>query len=174
MKAAILVSLVFFGLAMTVHGFPGTRDTAMGQVSLNKIRIKRSGKIFDQIKAIKAAFVSEALELKKKGLAFLEDVVNHFKSKVQMGQSFVGGDGVTKSRTNQRFKRSGKIFNQIKAIKAALVGEALELKKKGLAFLEDVVNHFKAKVEMGQSFVGVAGGTNSSTNRRPPPVRRPY
>ena len=163
MKAAILVSLVFFGLAMTVHGFPGTRDTAMGQVSLNKIRIKRSGKIFDQIKAIKAAFISEALELKKKGLAFLEDVVNHFKSKVQMGQSFVGG---TKSSTNQRFKRSGKIFDQIKAIKAALVGEALELKKKGLAFLEDVVNHFKAKVQMGQSFVGTAGGTNSSTNRR--------
>ena len=75
MKSTILVSLVFFGLAMTVHGFPGTRDTAMGQASLNKIRIKRSGKIFDQILAIKAAFLGEALELKKKGLAFLEDVV---------------------------------------------------------------------------------------------------
>ena len=79
---------------MSVHGFPGTRDTA----SLNKIRIKRSGKIFDQILAIKAAFVGEALELKKKGLAFLEDVVNHFKAKVQMGQSFVGGAGGTTRR----------------------------------------------------------------------------
>ena len=106
MKAAILVSLVFFGLAMTVHGFPGTRDTAMGQASLNKIRIKRSGKIFDQIKAIKAALVGEALELKKKGLAFLEDVVNHFKAKVQMGQSFVGTAGGTNSSTNRRGRRS--------------------------------------------------------------------
>ena len=85
MKSAILVSLVFFGLALTVHGFPGTRrdsawiltldSAAMGQISLNKIRIKRSGKILNQIKAIKAALIGEALELKKKGLAFLEDVV---------------------------------------------------------------------------------------------------
>ena len=102
MKSIILVSLVFFGLALTVHGFPGTRDTAMGQASLNNIRIKRSGKIFDQILAIKAAFVGEALELKKKGLAFLEDVVNHFKSKVQMGQSFVGTAGGTNSSANRR------------------------------------------------------------------------
>ena len=156
---------------MTVHGFPGTRDTAMGQASLDNIRIKRSGKIFDQILAIKAAFVGEALELKKKGLAFLEDVVNHFKAKVQMGQSFVGG---TNSSTNRRIKRSGKIFDQIKAIKAALVGKALELKMKGLAFLEDVVNHFQAKVQIGQSFVGSAGGTNSSTKRRPSPVRKSH
>jgi hypothetical protein len=164
MKSTILVSLVFFGLAMTVHGFPGTRDTAMGQADLNNIRIKRSGKIFDQIKAIKAALIGEALELKKKGLAFLEDVVNHFKEKVQMGQSFVGG---TNSSTNRRIKRSAKLYGQIKAIKAAFIGEALELKKKGLAFLEDVVNHFKSKVQMGQSFVGTAGGTNSSTKQRP-------
>ena len=102
MKSTILVSLVFFGLAMTVHGFPGTRDTAMGQGSLNKIRIKRSGKIFDQILAIKAAVVGEALELKKKGLAFLEDVVNHFKAKVQLGQSFVGSAGGTNSSTKRR------------------------------------------------------------------------
>ena len=102
MKSTILVSLVFFGLAMTVHGFPGTRDTAMGQASLDNIRIKRSGKIFDQIKAIKAALIGEALELKKKGLAFLEDVVNHFKAKVQMGQSFVGGAGGKNSSTNRR------------------------------------------------------------------------
>ena len=102
MKSTILVSMVFFGLAMTVHGFPGTRDTAMGQASLNKIRIKRSGKIFDQILAIKAAVVGEALELKKKGLAFLEDVVNHFKAKVQMGQSFVGSAGGTNSSTKRR------------------------------------------------------------------------
>ena len=87
---------------MTVHGFPGTRDTAMGEESLNKIRIKRSGKMFDQIKAIRAALVGEALELKKKGLAFLEDVVNHFKAKVQMGQSFVGGAGGTNSSTTRR------------------------------------------------------------------------
>ena len=102
MKSTILVSLVFFGLAITVHGFPGTRDTAMGQASLNKIRIKRSGTLVDQILAIKAAFIGEALELKKKGLAFLEDVVNHFKAKVEMGQSFVGGAGGTNSSTNRR------------------------------------------------------------------------
>ena len=81
-----------------------------------------------------------------------------------MGQSFVGG---TNSSTNRRIKRSAKLYDQILAIKAALIGEALELKKKGLAFLEDVVNHFKSKVQMGQSFVGTAGGTNSSTKRRP-------
>ena len=102
MKSTILVSLVFFGLAMTVHGFPGTRDTTIGQASLNNIRIKRSGKIFDQIKAIKAAFIGEALELKTKGLAFLEDVVNHFKAKVQMGQSFVGSASGTNSSTKRR------------------------------------------------------------------------
>ena len=101
-STTILIFLVFFGLAMTVHGFPGTRDTARGQASLNKIRIKRSGKLYDQILAIKTAFVSEALELKKKGLAFLEDVVNHFKAKVEMGQSFVGGAGGTNSSTNRR------------------------------------------------------------------------
>ena len=102
MKTTILVALIFFGLAMTAHGFPGTRDTAMGQASLNKIRVKRSGKIFDQILAIKAAVVGEALELKKKGLAFLEDVVNHFKAKVQIGQSFVGSAGSTNSSTKRR------------------------------------------------------------------------
>ena len=81
---------------MTVHGYPGTRDSAIGQASFN--RIKRSGKVFDIILAVKAAIINDALELKRKGLAFLEEVVNHFKAKVQMGQSFVGGAGGTTRR----------------------------------------------------------------------------
>ena len=62
-------------------------------------------------------------------------------------------------------------FDNILAVKAAIINDVLELKNKGLAFLEEVVNHFKAKVQMGQSFVGSAGGTNSSTKRRPSPVK---
>ena len=79
---SILISLVFFGLAITVHGYPGTRDSSIGQASFN--RIKRSGKVFDNLLAVKAAIINDALELKKKGLAFLEGVVIHFKAKVQM------------------------------------------------------------------------------------------
>ena len=96
----ILIYLAFFGLAMIVHGYPGTRDSGIGQASFN--RIKRSGKVFDTILAVKAAIINDALELKNKGLAFLEEVVNHFKAKVQMGQSFVGGAGGTNSSTTQR------------------------------------------------------------------------
>ena len=84
----------------TVHGYPGTRDSGIGQASFN--RIKRSGKVFDTILAVKAAIINDALELKNKGLALLEEVVNHFKAKVQMGQSFVGGAGGTNSSTTQR------------------------------------------------------------------------
>ena len=79
---------------------PGTRDSGIGQASFN--RIKRSGKVFDTIFAVKAAIINDALELKNKGLAFLEEVVNHFKAKVQMGQSFVGGAGGTNSSTTRR------------------------------------------------------------------------
>ena len=81
---------------MTVYGFPGTKDTAMGQASLNKIRIKRS------VKIDWAAFIGQALELKKKGLAFLEAVVDHLKAKVERGQSFLGRANVTNSSTNRR------------------------------------------------------------------------
>ena len=62
----ILIPLVFFGLAMIVHGYPGTRDSGIGQASFN--RIKRSGKVFDTIFAVKAAIINDALELKNKGL----------------------------------------------------------------------------------------------------------
>ena len=89
MNTTILVSLIFFGLAMTVHGYPRrTRNsTIRHQESLNKTRIKRTaGKIFDSILATKAAFV----ELKRKGLAFLEELVSHFQMKVQVGQSLLG------------------------------------------------------------------------------------
>ena len=41
--------------------------------SLNKTQIKRSAAIFDSILTTKAAIVAKALELKRKGLAFLEE-----------------------------------------------------------------------------------------------------
>ena len=92
MNTTILVFLIFFGLALTVHGYPRTKKSAMTvQESLNKTRIKRTaGKIFDSILATKAALVAKPLELKKKGLALLEDLVNHFQMKVQLVQSLLG------------------------------------------------------------------------------------
>ena len=83
MNTTILVFLIFFGLAMTVHGDPKpTRNSAISsQEILNKTRIKRTaGKILDSILATKAAFV----ELKRKGLAFLKELVSHFQMKVQV------------------------------------------------------------------------------------------
>ena len=93
MNTTILVFLIFFELAMTVHGYPRrTRNSAMTvQESLNKTRIKRTtGKIFDSILATKAALVPKPLELKRKGLALLEELVNHFQMKVQLVQSLLG------------------------------------------------------------------------------------
>ena len=78
---------------MTVHGYPKqTRNSAIrSQESLNKTRIKRTaGKTFDSILATKAAIVTKTLELKRKGLAFLEELVSHFQMKVQVGQSLLG------------------------------------------------------------------------------------
>ena len=89
MNTTILVFLIFFGLAMTVHGYPRrTRNSAIRhQESLNKTRIKRTaGKIFDSEDAI----VAKSLELKRKGLALLEELVNHFQMKVQLVQSLLG------------------------------------------------------------------------------------
>ena len=89
MNTTILVSLIFFGLVMTVHGYPRrTRNsTIRHQESLNKTRIKRTaGKIFDSEDAI----VAKSLELKRKGLALLEELVNHFQMKVQFVQSLLG------------------------------------------------------------------------------------
>ena len=93
MNTTILVFLIFFGLAMTVHGYPKqTRNSAIrSQESLNKTRIKRTaGKTFDSILATKAAIVTKTLELKRKGLAFLDELVSHFQMKVQVGQSLLG------------------------------------------------------------------------------------
>ena len=93
MKTTILVFLIFFGLAMAVHGYPRrTKNSAMTvQESLNKTRIKRTtGKMFDSILATKAALVAKPLELKRKGLALLEELVSHFQMKVQLVQSLLG------------------------------------------------------------------------------------
>ena len=92
MKTTILVFLIFFGLVLTVHGYPRTKKSAMTvQESLNKTRIKRTtGKIFDSILATKAALVAKPLELKRKGLALLEELVNHFQMKVQLVQFLLG------------------------------------------------------------------------------------
>ena len=80
MNTTILVFLIFSGLALTVHGYPRTKKSAMTvQESLNKTRIKRTtGEHFNSILATKAAIVAKALELKRKGLAFLEE---HFSEK---------------------------------------------------------------------------------------------
>ena len=102
MNTTILVSLIFFGLVMTVHGYPRrTRNSAMTvQESLNKTRIKRTaGKIFDSILATKP------LELKRKGLAFLEELVSHFQKKVQLVQSLLGS-GPPPVKRNFRVTRS--------------------------------------------------------------------
>ena len=61
-------SSIFFGVTMNAHGYPG----------LNKTKIKRSDIICYSISATKAAIVAKALELKRKGLAFLEE---HFSDK---------------------------------------------------------------------------------------------
>ena len=88
MNTTVLVFLIFFGLALTVHGYPRTKKLAMTvQESLNKTRIKRTaGKIFDSEDAI----VAKSLELKRKGLALLEELINHFQMKVQLVQSLLG------------------------------------------------------------------------------------
>ena len=39
---------------------------------------------------VEAAIEEKAMELKRKGLAFLEELFNHFAMKVQMGQAAVG------------------------------------------------------------------------------------
>ena len=39
---------------------------------------------------VQAAIEEEARQLKRKGLAFLEELFNHFAMKVQMGQAAVG------------------------------------------------------------------------------------
>ena len=92
MNTTILIFLIFFGLLLNVHGYPRTKKSAMTvQESLNKTRIKRTtGKIFDSILATKAALVPKPLELKRKGLALLEELVNHFQMKVQLVQSLLG------------------------------------------------------------------------------------
>ena len=92
MNSIVLVFLIFDGLALTVHGYPRTKKSAMTvQESLNKTRIKRTtGKIFDSFLATKATFVAKPLELKRKGLAFLEELVSHFQMKVQLVQSLLG------------------------------------------------------------------------------------
>ena len=93
MNTTILVFLIFFGLAMNVHGYPRrTKKSAMTvQESLNKTRIKRAtGKIFDSILATKAALVAKPLELKRKGLVLLEELVNHFQMKVKLVKSLLG------------------------------------------------------------------------------------
>ena len=59
-------SSIFFGLAMGHHA------------SLNETQIKISATIFDSILTTKAAIVAKALELKRKGLAFIEE---HFSEK---------------------------------------------------------------------------------------------
>ena len=90
MNTTIVVFLIFFGLAMTVHGYPRrTRNSAMTvQESLNKTRNKRTtSEHFNSILATKAA---KPLELKRKGLALLEELVNHFQMKVQLVQSLLG------------------------------------------------------------------------------------
>ena len=92
MNTTVLVFLIFFGLALTVHGYPRTKKLAMTvQESLNKTRIKRTtGKIFDSILATNSSLVTKPLELKRKGLALLEELVNHFQMKVQFVQSLLG------------------------------------------------------------------------------------
>ena len=61
-------SSIFFGLTMNAHGYPG----------LNKTKIKTSAVICNSILATKAAIVTKASELKREGLAFLEE---HFSNK---------------------------------------------------------------------------------------------
>ena len=93
MNTTILIFLIFFGLVLTVHCYPRrTKNSAMKvQESLNKTQIKRTtGKIFDSILAAKAALVAKPLELKRKGLALLEELVSHFQMKVQLVQSLLG------------------------------------------------------------------------------------
>ena len=53
---------------MNAHGYPG----------LNKTKIKTSAVICNSILATKVAIVANALELKRKGLVFLEE---HFSEK---------------------------------------------------------------------------------------------
>ena len=107
MNTTVLVFLIFVGLALTVHGYPRTKKSAMTvQESLNKTRIKRTtGKIFDSILATKAALVAKPSELKSKGLALLEELVNHFQMKVQLVQSLLGS-GPPPVKRNFRVTRS--------------------------------------------------------------------
>ena len=67
------------------------KDELEGQEQDKEVTLETAEQKVEQSKeALEAAIEEKALELKRKGLAFLEELFNHFAMKIQIGQAALG------------------------------------------------------------------------------------